>query len=323
MLKGHSASSTIMQDVLENLKLGATVVIDLSSMSLDAAYSLTSFMVDELFENNQETFVAGGRIPEVIVFVEEAQNLLSDKQVREGNPIARLAKEGRKYNLGLVYVSQQPGAIAKEILTQTNTFFALHLLSKFDIKALQDINPHYEGVIADFIQMESLQGHAYIYSTVPEMQTQSYVFATKSTSFSDTVKSLASKQGTGTSAIKRSHDEISSQLAVWLKPILASYTPTEINGERKYYCTPIAGDLSKKVSAELSKKSKDPKIEQQNLWVVFNSKRPDLVDNKWIAYACTKLNLTARIEWEEKPTRGFFLYVKDMIQQPLPIKRPA
>jgi len=134
---------------------------------------------------------------------------------------------------------------------------------------------------------------------------------------------LASKQGTGTSAIKRSHDEISSQLAVWLKPILASYTPTEINGERKYYCTPIAGDLSKKVSAELSKKSKDPKIEQQNLWVVFNSKRPDLVDNKWIAYACTKLNLTARIEWEEKPTRGFFLYVKDMIQQPLPIKRPA
>jgi len=67
---------------------------------------------------------------------QEAQNLLSDGQVKEGNPIARLAKEGRKYNLGLVYVSQQPGAIAKEILTQTNTFFVFHLLSKIDIKAL-------------------------------------------------------------------------------------------------------------------------------------------------------------------------------------------
>ena len=173
MTKGHSASSSMMRDVFDYLKMGATVIIDLSGMGLDAAYNLTSFVVDELFEANQIAFVAGGNVPEVIVFVEEAQNLLSDRQVREGNPIARLAKEGRKYNLGLVYVSQQPGAIAKEILTQTNTFFVLHLLSKVDIKALHDVNPHYEGVIADFVQMESLQGHAYIYSTVPEMPTQS------------------------------------------------------------------------------------------------------------------------------------------------------
>ncbi len=141
--KGHAAGSNLMKDTLDNLAMGATIVIDLSSMGLDAAYNVTSFMVDEIFEANQTAFVAGGKVPEIIVFVEEAQNLLSDKQVREGNPISRLAKEGRKYNLGLVYVSQQPGAIAKEILTQTNTYFVMHLLSKIDVRALQDINPHY------------------------------------------------------------------------------------------------------------------------------------------------------------------------------------
>src|SRR5262249_44746182 len=99
MVKGHSATSTLMQDVRENLKLGATIVIDLSSMRVDDSYNLTSFMVDELFERNKEVFVAGEAPPEVIVFVEEAQNVLSDRQVKEGNPIARLAKEGRKYNL--------------------------------------------------------------------------------------------------------------------------------------------------------------------------------------------------------------------------------
>ena len=227
---------------MENLKIGATVVVDLSSMGLDAAYNLTSFMVDEIFEANQTSFVAGGKVPEIVIFVEEAQNLLSDRQVREGNPTARLAKEGRKYDLGLVYVSQQPGAIAKEILTQTNTFFVLHLLSKIDLKALQDINPHYEGVIADFIQMESLQGHAYIYSTVPDMPTQSYVFATRASLFEETAEALSKKPIVGATDIRKYRVEIVAKLAEILKDVLKSQGPagskTE-HGEERYRNAPV------------------------------------------------------------------------------------
>jgi len=307
MTKGHSASSNMMQDVQENLKLGATVVIDLASMGLDAAYNLTSFMVDELFEANQTTFVAGGKVPEIIVFVEEAQNLLSDKQVKEGNPTARLAKEGRKYNLGLVYVSQQPGAIAKEILTQTNTFFVLHLLSKIDIRALQDINPHYEGVIADFVQMESLQGHAYIYSTVPDMPIQSYVFATKATSFQQTIKLLKSRPASGASDIRKAHAEAVTALANLLKDILKSNLPIDKagDGEECYRSAPISGELAKRLSKELA---------------FVRDRNPQYVTEYWLLAACQELGYDARIVWgdDHKP----YLYLKERDRQAA-VKRTA
>jgi hypothetical protein len=307
MTKGHSASSNMMRDVLENLKMGATVIIDLSGMGLDAAYNLTSFMVDELFEANQTAFVAGGNVPEVIVFVEEAQNLLSDRQVREGNPIARLAKEGRKYNLGLVYVSQQPGAIAKEILTQTSTFFALHLLSKMDIKALQDINPHYEGVIADFVQMESLQGHAYIYSTVPEMATQSYVFATKATSFKETIESLKKRPTSGASDIRKYRAEVVTRLAEILKEVLKTQRPVEESpqGEQRYRNAPISGELAKRLPDGLA--------------FVKDHRSPQYTEGYWLLEACQKLGYEARIEWEDsKP----YLYLKEK-DAPPPVIRPG
>jgi hypothetical protein len=305
MTKGHSASSNMMRDVLENLKMGATVIIDLSGMGLDAAYNLTSFMVDELFEANQTAFVAGGNVPEVIVFVEEAQNLLSDGQVKEGNPIARLAKEGRKYNLGLVYVSQQPGAIAKEILTQTNTFFVFHLLSKIDIKALQDINPHYEGVIADFIQMESLQGHAYIYSTVPEMPVQSYVFATKSTSFQETIESLKKRPTSGASDIRKYRAEVVLTLAAILKDVLKTQPKeTTQQGEDRYRSGPISGELAKRLPSDL---------------FFVRARDPRWTETYWLLEGCQKLGYEARMEWaaDGKP----YLYLKEEGPPP-PVIRP-
>lgn len=303
--RGHSSASNMLNDVLENLKLGATVIIDLSSMGLDAAYNLTTFMVDEIFDVNQTTFVAGGKVPEVVVFVEEAQNLLSDRQVKDGNPLARLAKEGRKYNLGLVYVSQQPGAIAKEILTQTNTYFVMHLLSKIDLRALQEINPHYEGVVADFVQMESLQGHAYIYSTVPDMRTQSYVFATKAANFETTVTNLSEQPVKGDKALKHIQQEAIKKLGDLLKPILASQNSlgtTEL-GE-KYKSTPISGSLAQKVG--------------DDYWYVKNSRNPQYMNDTWLERACEYLGFTAKVEWDDRVS---YLYLKDTSGSASNIKR--
>lgn len=304
--RGHSSASNMLKDVLENLKLGATVIIDLSSMGLDAAYNLTSFMVDELFEINQTTFVSGGKIPEVVVFVEEAQNLLSERQVKDGNPLARLAKEGRKYNLGLVYVSQQPGAIAKEILTQTNTYFVLHLLSKIDLRALQEINPHYDGVISDFVQMESLQGHAYIYSTVPDMRTQSYVFATKASSFNTTVSNLSEQPVKGDKGLKHIQQETVKKMGELLKPILASQNPVNTSSElgNKYRCPPISGELAKKLN--------------NDFWFVKSSKNPQYMNDLWLERACEYLGFETKIQWEDRVS---YIYLKDKNSSTTNIKR--
>lgn len=303
MTKGHNPASNMLSEVMQNLKLGATVIVDLSSMGVDAAYNLTTFMVDEIFAANQDAFVAGVEVPEIVIFVEEAQNLLSDKQVREGNPIARLAKEGRKYNLGLVYISQQPGAIAKEILTQTNTYFVLHLLSKTDLKALQEINPHYDGVIGDFIQTESLQGHAYIYSTVPDVQPQSYVFGTKAASFEQTVNELKNRPRPATIEIRKQRTEAITVIAGLLKSVLATQHPLSEREERCYNNAAVSGEVAKQLPADVA--------------FARDARSPKYLDANWLTAACEHLGYTARIDWNLRPPQ---LCLKEKTPLPQPVR---
>jgi len=109
----------------------------------------------------------------VIAVFEEAQNVLNKKAVEAGESIfVRWAKEGRKFGLGLIYITQQPGAIAEEIVSQTDNFFVMHLLGKNDVDALIRANRHYDGVIARFLVSETVVGNAYVYSA----PYQPYVF---------------------------------------------------------------------------------------------------------------------------------------------------
>jgi len=52
-------------------------------------------------------------------------------------------KEGRKYDLGAVLITQQPGSISGEILSQGDNWFVFHLLSATDLQALKRANAHF------------------------------------------------------------------------------------------------------------------------------------------------------------------------------------
>jgi hypothetical protein len=73
-------------------------------------------------------------------------------------------KEGRKYQLGAILVTQQPGSIAPEFLSQGDNFFAFHLLSVGDLKALQAHNAHYSDDVLGSILNEPIKGNAYMWS---------------------------------------------------------------------------------------------------------------------------------------------------------------
>ena len=53
----------------------------------------------------------------------------------EDSPFVSWVKEGRKYGLGAVLVTQQPGSIPAELLSQGDNFFVFHLLSAGDLTA--------------------------------------------------------------------------------------------------------------------------------------------------------------------------------------------
>ncbi len=163
----HLASSTLVEDVFVAMKAGKTVIIDLSLRDSFEASIIANIFVRKLFENNKKHFTAGktGDVINAIVFVEEAQNVLSEEFVRtNANPFVRVAKEGRKFGLGLVAVTQRPSAISEEIRSQAENFFAFYMGNGRDIKALVESNIGFDGVIAKFLQAETISGNLYMIS---------------------------------------------------------------------------------------------------------------------------------------------------------------
>jgi hypothetical protein len=154
--------------MFDYLKKGKTVIIDLSLKdNLDASI-ISTILVRKLFDNNKAQFTSDkpGEVITSVVFVEEAQNVLSDEFVKSNaNPFVRVAKEGRKFGLGVVAITQRPSAISDEIRTQAENFFAFHLGNSDDIRALTKSNTNFDGVIAKFIQMETIAGNLYMVSS--------------------------------------------------------------------------------------------------------------------------------------------------------------
>lgn len=164
----HSSSSKLIEDAMSHLKQGKTVIVDLSLRDSVDASIISTILVRKLFEHNKEKFTSDNPkdVINAVIFVEEAQNVLSDELVKAtANPFVKTAKEGRKFGIGMVAITQRPSAISEEIRTQAENFFAFHLGNSDDIKALVKSNVNYEGVIASFIQRETIPGNLYMVSS--------------------------------------------------------------------------------------------------------------------------------------------------------------
>lgn len=65
----------------------------------------------------------------------------------------RIAKEGRKYGVALLVVSQRPSDVSKTILSQCNNFIALRLTNEQDQSAVKSVMPDSMAGIADVLPL--------------------------------------------------------------------------------------------------------------------------------------------------------------------------
>lgn len=160
----HSSTSTLLEDTFKALKEGKTVIIDLSLRDAVDASIISTMIIRKLFEDNKRNYTEAKdeQVIRCVIVVEEAQNVLSEEHVRtSANPFVRVAKEGRKFGIGLVAITQRPSAISEEIRSQAENFFAFYMGNSDDIKALVKSNINYDGVIGNFLQRETIPGNLY------------------------------------------------------------------------------------------------------------------------------------------------------------------
>ena len=92
----------------------------------------------------------------VQLFFEEAHALFPNRDQDTEEIYRRLAKEGAKYHIGMVYSTQSPSTLSRDLLAQTENFFVVHLSSEDDVNALAKVNVAYKGLGDDLMRTRTV-----------------------------------------------------------------------------------------------------------------------------------------------------------------------
>lgn len=162
----HDPSSQLMGVLLRALEAGKICVVDVSQMRGAQAFILSGLILRRIFTKNQEQFTeADPKTIPTIAVIEEAQSVLNEK-ASASEPYISWVKEGRKYDLGALLVTQQPGSIPNEILSQGDNWFIFHLLSAGDLTSVKKANSHFSDDLLSSLLNEPIPGQGIFWSSV-------------------------------------------------------------------------------------------------------------------------------------------------------------
>ena len=131
-----SGSDNIPRDVYQHLKRGRIVILDLSVGLPSVRHTLSERVAAYILKESMKTFTQDNNTPpNVVIYVEEAHNLIG-RQSDLNETWPRIAKEGAKFLISLVYATQEPSSVHPNILANTENFFVTHLNNDDELRAL-------------------------------------------------------------------------------------------------------------------------------------------------------------------------------------------
>jgi uncharacterized protein len=119
-----NAGENTIVDICKDLEKGRTVIVDTSYFSGSVEIMIGSMIASSMLDK-YKLYKRQGELnlkPVISVVLEEAPRVLGKKVLEQGsNVFDTIAREGRKFKIGLVAITQLPSEIPKTVLANMNT----------------------------------------------------------------------------------------------------------------------------------------------------------------------------------------------------------
>ncbi|MCU1460832.1 MAG: hypothetical protein JWO37_907 [Acidimicrobiales bacterium] len=135
------AAVSVGRSIVGDLEQGRVVLVDASGLGSTEEVLVASWLARTVMDRWSNAYLddpeVHERLPVVSIVLEEAQRVLSSTSDRESNVFPRIAREGRKFKVGITAITQQPKLLDAELLSQFNTYFVLGLADERDRNILR------------------------------------------------------------------------------------------------------------------------------------------------------------------------------------------
>jgi DNA helicase HerA-like ATPase len=119
-----TAGGSTVKEIVSALENGKIVVMDTSKIGDEAELLIGSMIATNVLDSYQNSKAEGtlkDKLP-VSIVIEEAPRVLASEKLQAGeNVYSRIAREGRKFKVGLIAITQLTSVIPRDILTNINT----------------------------------------------------------------------------------------------------------------------------------------------------------------------------------------------------------
>jgi len=141
-------------------RCGGIKIIDFSEVPSDVLPLMVSLLARLVFTTSQWTNHAN-RHP-IALFCDEAHLYIPERANSDSSDaisvqiFERIAKEGRKYGVGLVVISQRPAEVNRTVLSQCNNVIAMRLTNGDDQSVIRRLLPDSLGSFGDLLPILDL-----------------------------------------------------------------------------------------------------------------------------------------------------------------------